>query len=276
MRQAAVDALADFFETVNGLPIATEATPELLELCLLLYNSLLDDDEWIRDSGAATVSKLLDPAAAHSTDDYLLMPLIVPAARHKLLEFLKLRFHNSSALWTESLHRLVRVQLTTSIETQGSIPSSPPKALLEDVRRDDTALFVEEKQNLYIDEAHEAGVWQEVLLSIDRRTIDTGTLDDVHDWALEGVDALIEAAEKEVDGPLGWTSKPDVFTLGVRILLAAEMLLRSSELQAIENNDKGLCERLRKLLLVGQKRNLRPAWMRMLCGILGDTIEAKI
>ncbi|KAK5092851.1 hypothetical protein LTR16_007642, partial [Cryomyces antarcticus] len=36
---------------------------------------------------------------------------------------------------------------------------------------------------------------------------------------------LTEAAQAEVDGALGWTSKPEVFALGMRVVYGADVLL---------------------------------------------------
>ncbi|KAL8970987.1 MAG: hypothetical protein Q9197_003508 [Variospora fuerteventurae] len=264
-RRAAVDSLANFFEVIKELPAAAEWNPVLLELYLLIYTSLLDDNEDIRDTGATVASKLLDSTTSQNPQDRLPLSLMVPAARDKLLEHLKHNYHDSPSLWTHSLQRLLGLHLIPSVNSRKNLLFPSPKALLEDANREDPSLFAEEKQNLYVDNAQEARVWQEVLLSLDRSTADADHLRNLHVWAVDGVDALIEVAEREnLDGPLGWTSKPDVFTLGVRILLAVEVALRVSANGGIANQDEVLRQRIRKLFEVGKECELRPAWMRML------------
>ncbi|KAI4113158.1 MAG: hypothetical protein LQ345_005799 [Seirophora villosa] len=276
-RQAAIDSLANFFKAVKELPAPAKTSSVMLELYLLIYDSLLDDDEDVRDSGATVASMLLDSATSQDTKDGLPISLMVPAARNKLLEFCQHTYHNSLTLWTQSLKRLLGFHSMPSVNTRNDLLHWPsPKALLQEANREDTALFVEEKQNLYIDDAQEARVWQEVLLNLHRNTISADDLANLHAWALEGVDALIKVAGGEIDGPLGWTSKPDVFTLGVRILLAAEAVLRFSSSSSADGSGVGeevvvLRGRVQELFELGRRCELRPAWMRMLRDMARET-----
>lgn len=263
--------MARFFELMEGSPTLLKPSPETLRLYLVLYDSLLDDDQDVRDSGAATVSKLLVSASLHDNSTHSPIPYMVPAARHQLLRLLRDHCHGSAELWTESWRRIIGSlivgELTDTIMAT-QLPS--PRTLLEGLKHDDNALFVEEKQNLYIDKAQEAGLWQEMLLSLDPTVSNAGVLQHTHSWALEGLDALIEATEGDKDGPLGWTSKPDICVLGVRILLAAEAVLHFCQYEGFDLDNEALRERLRKLYSVGQKCNLRPAWMRVLSRTLRE------
>ncbi|KAL8811725.1 MAG: hypothetical protein Q9200_001557, partial [Gallowayella weberi] len=254
-RQAAIDSLTAYLYTLNDMPSETETLFKRVDLLLILYDSLLDDDEDVRDTGAATVSTLLSSAASKDDTDAVRVPLMVPAARRRLLDLLKKRCSKSSNLWLEAVQRLVGID--ASEEPYSSPDQSPqgplfasPRVLLEKLKVDDTALFVEERQNLYIDEAHEAGVWREVLLSLESSAIEPGILRQLWIWATEGLDALTEVAESEVDGPLGWTSKPETFTLGVRILHAAEALMRLAEDKRLGVNRDALRMQLEKLRAV--------------------------
>lgn len=258
---------------MQGSSTPVEPSSEMLRLYLLLYDSLLDDDEIVRESGAATVSKLLVPATSQGISTRSPISFTVPAARHQLLKLLREDYHGSATLWIESWQRIIgcpSIGERTDTTRFTQLPS--PKTVLEALRRDDNALFVEEKQNLYIDEAREAELWQAVLISLDRMVWNADALQHLHSWAVKGVDALIEAAQGEEDGPLGWTSKPDVYVLGVRILLAAEAAQLFCQYEAVDVDDKALGERLRNLSFLGQKCSLRPAWMRMLRRILGDAV----
>ncbi|KAL8806723.1 MAG: hypothetical protein Q9182_001120 [Xanthomendoza sp. 2 TL-2023] len=265
-RQAAVDSLTAYLCTLDDMPSETEILSERVDLLLILYDSLLDDDEDVRDTGAATVSKLLSSTTSKDDIDIVRVPLMVPAARHRLLDFLKQHCSRSSILWLEAVQRLVG---TDGSEEPLSSPDQPPQgpifaspgALLQKLKVDDTALFVEERQNLYIDEAHEAGVWREVLLSLESSAIEPGTLRRLWDWATEGLDALIEVAKREMDGPLGWTSKPETFTLGVRILNAAEALIRLAEDESLGINRDALRVQLEKLRALGEPGWLNAAWL---------------
>ena len=225
-----------------------------------LYDSLLDDDEDVRNTGAATVSNLLASIAAQDDNAALQIPLMVPAASHQLLEFLKARFRNSSAFWAEAVQRIIGKQ--TRLQQLPGFPS--PRTSLERLKPEDTTLFVEEKQNLYIDEAKEAGIWLDVFLSVDSAAIETETLRKLERWTLEGIDALIETASTEFDGPLGWTSKPEVLTLGVRILHAAHALMHYSRNDSLCVDGSGLRTRLKNMLVVGEQSQINGTWMRMI------------
>ncbi|KAL8920823.1 MAG: hypothetical protein Q9172_004329 [Xanthocarpia lactea] len=265
-RQAAIDSLAEYFE--NKKVDSNEAL-ENLELFLNLYDSLIDDEEDVRERGAAAVSKLLLSVAAEGDTELVQIPLMVPAARHQLLHFLKIRYRSSSILWTLAVQRLVgRPSYPTLPYTLQQSDQMPhfysPRTLLGQLRKDDTALFVEERQNLYIDDAQEAGTWSEVLLSLNHTAINLETLGKLEIWTTEGVAALIEVAVTEIDGSLGWTSKPEVFTLGVRILHAAQALIRFSANVSLGVNGDTMRDRLDKLLHVGEESSLNPAWLRMI------------
>lgn len=185
---------------------------------------------------------------------------MVPAASHQLLEFLKARYRDSPAFWAEAVQRIVGKQSRPQ-----QLPEFPsPRTSLERLKPEDTTLFVEEKQNLYIDEAKEGGIWLEVLLSIDTSAIETETLRKLESWTLEGIDALIETASTEFDGPLGWTSKPEVSTLGVRILHAAYALMHYSKNESLGVDGSGLRTRLKDVLVVGEQSQVNGTWMRMI------------
>ncbi|KAL9002706.1 MAG: hypothetical protein Q9180_009953, partial [Flavoplaca navasiana] len=177
------------------------------------------------------------------------IPLMVPAASHRLLEYLKARYHNFSAFLAEAVQRIIGKQSRPQ-----QLPRFPsPRTSLERLKPEDTTLFVEEKQNLYIDEAKEAGIWLDVLLSMDSSAIETETLRKLESWTLEGIDALVETASTEFDGPLGWTSKPEVLTLGVRILHAAHALMHYSRNESLSVDGSRLRTRLKDMLVVGEQ-----------------------
>ncbi|KAL8938210.1 MAG: hypothetical protein Q9216_004012 [Gyalolechia sp. 2 TL-2023] len=262
-RQAAVDSLSQYLHITRNQPTEKKIIPKATKLYLILYDFLLDDDEDVRNTAAAAASELLISTTSKDENDAeMSMPLMVPAARSSLLKFLKCHYHSAPHLWTEAAQRLVAGHLSPYAPPKSTFPS--PRALLHELKQDDTALFVEEKQNLYIDEAQEAGVWQEVMLSMHRSAIDHDMLAELGKWSAEGLDALIEVAENEEDGPLGWTSKPDVFTFGTRVLLAAQALLRLSEGEELGVDADGLLARLRRLEEAGVRSLLRAAWMRII------------
>ena len=244
---------------ITHAPDETKSCPQMLALYLILYDFLIDDDEDVRDSAAAAVSNLKPSTEPRSGTEVAQIPLMVPAAQHQLLKFLEVHYHASPALWVESIQRLTGL---SSEQARHGYPS--PSALLEDMIQEDTTLFVEEKQNLYVDECQEAAIWQNVLLGMDRAIIDADMLRKVHAWTLDSVDALTLTACSRLGGPLGWTSKPDVFTSGVRTILAAEALIRLADDKTLSIDIDGLQHRLRRLLLIGTDCWLHPTWLRMI------------
>ncbi|KAL8732091.1 MAG: hypothetical protein Q9166_003045 [cf. Caloplaca sp. 2 TL-2023] len=272
-RQAAIDSLAEYYKRIKDQTTVTNPPLEDVNLFLVLYDSLLDDDEDVRDSGAAAVYKLLTSVAPENEGEDVPIPLMVPAARHQLLKSLQTQCRNSSILWTEAMRRVIGIALPQlpnySLDhLRQWLHLTSPRTLLENLKPDDTALFVEEKQNLYIDEAQEAGIWADVLLSLDQTAIQIDILRQVKKWSVEGLCALIEVAKKEIDGPLGWSSKPEVFSLGVRILHAARAVIRFSEDQTLGADGDALRGQLERLLLVGEEGSLNPAWLRIVRMIL--------
>ncbi|KAL8696436.1 MAG: hypothetical protein Q9201_007659 [Fulgogasparrea decipioides] len=273
-RQAAVDSLAGFLEIVKDTAYGTQRSPEMLQLYLILYDSLLDDDEVVRDSGAAAVLKLDLSAVFRDGSEDPQVPQMVPAAREKLLDLLVAQYEDSSILGMESVQRLVGVRFVAALphgaqEACQIQRYSSPSALFEKIRKDDTTLFVEEKQNLYVDEAQEACNWRRVLISVEWTTNSTGILNGLRHWAIEGVETLIKLTQKEPDGALGWTSKPNVFTMGVRVILAADALILRFEGEGFSIDCTDLRRRLQYLLLVGEEKSLNPAWQRMIKRALG-------
>ena len=123
--------------------------------------------------------------------------------------------------------------------------------------RFDDSLFVVEEQNLYVDEVREARRWRDVLFAASSSSSPSPSptavaaeapsllpqpqqqqrpeLEALETWTLDGLRSLIRLTETTEtdggggdDGPLGWTSKPEVFAICARILVAGTALASSS------------------------------------------------
>lgn len=187
----------------------------LLALALVLYDLLNDDDDEIRNIAASASTSLLRAQDCKKTE--ATVPLLTS---HHLALFLASTFPSSRNLANEAVQRLLG---TTSTSTSTS-PDAEFVAVLAEARKEDTALFATEKQNLYKDDALDAVVWSRVLLSI---TLPPQLLSQLSMWVRDGLSALTATMEKEGDGALGWSSKSEVFTLGIRVICAAEVLVLS-------------------------------------------------
>jgi hypothetical protein len=128
-------------------------------------------------------------------------------------------FPTTVALMREGLWRL-----TGSRILNGCLAPSAVQQFSE-ARHESTALFAIEKQNLFVDEVREAVIWSRVLKRLSKRALTVEHAAALSKWVTEGLEKLIEVADSEVDGPLGWASRPNMFILGMRIILATDVLL---------------------------------------------------
>lgn len=191
-----------------------------------LYDTLNDDDDEIRNLSAETVSALLRKS------------LVALAAQVGLAEYIsKMHVRARSFAWN------VVCRMTGSkLETVDNIRFrlQPIGSQLSGAMEDDDSLFVEEEQNLFIDEVREAKLWSRIF---EETALDTWNWEradfDIENtwsqphaavaaWVMEGLLALNALLAKD-DGPLGWTSKPTVFALATRLLLSANAIIQRHE-----------------------------------------------
>ena len=244
---------------------------ELLGIYLALYDTLVDDDDEVRDKGAAAVSALLsgvdmfengdrDTKSSESESTFTAL-----AAKPKLVRFLLDQYPSSIELWLEAMHRLVR---TKSLDRPLGVDKKTPLRLgsargrFQESIREDTALFAEEKQNMFIDEAQEAATWLDVLVNLKISKVDDFIASELTTWIIEGIQEMLTKAESEIDGPLGWTSKPEVFALGMTFILAGQAVIRLSAQRILHTDTDLLRKQLRRLLDLGQEKSLHPRWLR--------------
>ncbi|KAF2657203.1 hypothetical protein K491DRAFT_756956 [Lophiostoma macrostomum CBS 122681] len=227
----------------------------ILSLACLLYDLLNDDDEEIRDIAATTTSRLL--RAQGSTPFADAVPVITV---NRLGHFLTSRFTFSESLCKEAMRRL-----TGSSNGQTIVPQSFRDALA-DTMEEDTALFSKEKQNLYQDETEDAAFWSQVLRSVNTRALNLATINALSDWVLKGLAALNETAKAEVDGPLGWTTKPEVFVLGMRVFFSVEVVMKCNV------NRAKVMLALREFADVGSQSEVNGTWLERVESILEATV----
>lgn len=281
-RCATVDSIEGFFCVLRSHGFQTWNESTLLGVYVVLYDLLLDDDEDVRDRAAAVTSDFLSTSL--KTPSNLSIPLAPPVASLRLLQYLRTELNRSPFLYIEAAYRLtgarslfklgplaLRPKATdhgkntiidkpSDMESMLSLYLRPIHETMLEVRRQDNSLFAEEKQNLFIDPTKEAENWALVMM---HSSSPGWIIAVIGTWALQGLEVLIETAKNEEDGPLGWTSKPDVFTLGMRIILAAKVQIHWLESGLNRNthfeNTLGL---LRTLLSVGRKSLLNGIWLQ--------------
>ncbi|KAL5444724.1 hypothetical protein PMIN07_003330 [Paraphaeosphaeria minitans] len=216
----------------------------LLGLSLVLYDMLNDDDDEIRDAAARATTTLLN---AHSPPDTLITPCVPILTSHRLSTFLATHFSTSQDLCREALRRLTPTPLRATLFTV------PLAETLAQERQEDTTLFAQEKQNLFIDPTLDALFWSRVL---SRCSADAALATHLGAWVGQALTLLINTSEKEGGGALGWTSKTEVSTLGMRVLFAAEVALRWD----VQNAVKIRCL-LSRFVVVGEEKEVNGLWV---------------
>lgn len=210
-REAAASAIARMNSMWPLLVTDTDLHDNFIRLCIAVYDLLNDDDEDTRLLAAAVTRIIL---AAGRTDKALNMEPIT--ASRKLLAFCEKRWPSSTALTEAAFKR--------AFDMCSASPASVSDQLQE-LSHGDTALFVEEKQNLYVDEASEVRAWSRVLQRLSTVAISRRSLKHLGTWVLAGVQTLVQHADMHPDGALGWSSKPDIFKLVLQVIYGAEVIL---------------------------------------------------
>ena len=245
----------------------------ILGVYLALYDSLIDDDEDVRDQGARVASTIISKImVTDSVNDSATLSLSPPAARNRLLRFLYDSYAASKKLCVESVRRLTGMDLAPdfiSADMQdGESQSKQGKSVLRlrpvadislEARTTSTVVFVEERQNLYVDTVSEAESWARLLLQLDPDAWPSRLVSDLQIWSVEGLEHIIEILQEGVDGALNLTSKPEAFTLFTRVLQAAKVVImrRGIHPSPEGNGEEHVCVRLlEKLLDLGRSRQL--------------------
>ena len=232
---------------------------------MVLYDVLVDDDEEIREQGSRTVSSLL---SAH-TDTGL--PLSPAAAKSRLLDFLEQRYQGSTVFSVEAVRKLTGLPSIYSAKSHEycsdkddecrsiSLQLRPVAELLLEARAMQIAVFVEEKQNLYVDQISEADGWANILVDMDAAVWEPTVVSAWQSWTTNGLDYLLDFCEKMSDlEALSLISIPEMYTLFMRVVLSAKVLVNGAPQMNAERDRKNHDCRvlLRKLLELGTQRRL--------------------
>ncbi|KAI1437764.1 putative death-receptor fusion protein-domain-containing protein [Xylaria sp. CBS 124048] len=228
-RIAAVEAINSLSITVQFSSDDSESGvsqihPAHLPWLLALYDALTDDDVEVREAAAEAASPILG------------RDLVPVEAAARLSCWLATHFAHEYSFLAHVVGRMVGHDFScasfVSIYVQsGAVGQDwmPAKAQLEEAMRFDNSLFVVEEHNQYIDEVREAKRWRDVFLSLDSSR-GVSANEALAKWTLAGLRTLTQIVQSESanasDGPLGWTSKPQVFAICARILTCASALVK--------------------------------------------------
>lgn len=246
----------------------------------ILYDTLVDDDDDVRSHGASVVSAILSAEGTDHLQTPTRLSLSPPSARLRFLQYLLSTHNQSMRLVLEAVWRLLgltpttdvvrRVELMRMIEDgvlvmidATNLQLKPVSALLENATREQDVVFEEEKQNLYIDPVTEAESWAQVLVKIEPEIWPPGLAETLSHWTAQGLRILCDELDKKGDGPLGLTSKADVFALFMQVLAMTDALLiifRSNSLGIPVHDDSmsTILLQLETLSKIGQEKALHP------------------
>ncbi|KAK5017515.1 hypothetical protein LTR39_001502, partial [Cryomyces antarcticus] len=189
-RYAAVKSLNGFQHTWQLKPSHHHLMPPLLDLYLVVYDALNDDDDEIRETAAKSATRIL-ASEAKGLSSHDVVPLV---ASQKLVAFMTTSHRSSPKLCAQAVSRLTAGNVTANSHIQHV------DTVLIQAKKEDTALFAEEKRNLYVDEVREALLWSQVLKQLSVKALPKPLVAKFAQWVSQGIATLTEAAQAEVDG----------------------------------------------------------------------------
>ena len=246
---------------------------------MVLYDTLLDDDEEIRAQGSRIVSSLL---SAHTDTG---VSLSAVAAKSQLLDFLVHSYRGSTALFEEATRKLTGLPSTFSATSHKyaidndddtrnvSLYLRPVAELSLEARTTQIAVFIEEKQNLYVDEVLEADGWAKLLVHMDPEAWEPTVVSTLESWTAGGLQYLLAFCKNVYDlEALSPISIPRMYTLFIRVILSAKVLMNGATETSSKSNatKQELRVLLEKLLELGTQRRLHGLLLDRIQYILND------
>ena len=126
-----------------------------------------------------------------------------------------------------------------------------------------------EKRNLFKDDTLDTALWSRVLRSMDAVAVPLEYVEGLRNWVMDGLQTLADTATLEEDGALGWTSKAEVFTLGIRVICAAEVLL----VWGLDTMGEAKIKvALRKLADVKEGEGIHGLWLEKIESVLENSV----
>ncbi|KAK6436425.1 hypothetical protein LTR95_007386 [Oleoguttula sp. CCFEE 5521] len=240
------------------------AQPLSQSLCVLLYDLMNDDDEDIRIGAAKTAVEILRICGEHS-GRHGLVPLV---AGQRLVRMMV-------RIWPASRDLAgVAMARAFGIDRKGATSVA---SRMKRTHGQSTELFAEEKQNLYIDEAREVRVWSRVLMQMLPSAIPKALLQHLCLWVAQGLNALTAHLKQHGDGPLGASTKAEIFSLGLQVMYSAEWLLHLAETgMRLFVRPSELRGWLVEMLAVGERSAMNCLWTTELQTIAEHAAVARV
>ncbi|KAK3632475.1 hypothetical protein LTR56_016357 [Elasticomyces elasticus] len=211
---AAALAIAHLDYAWSVLSSHPELSRDMISLCMAVYDLLNDDDEEIRMLASTATFRIL-ALDVRSTHQHGLQPAV---ASERLLLYGVRKWSYRPDFADLAICRAFG---------DGHVDEQNVDKQVKASMRSDSALFAEEKQNLYIDETREVKAWAWVILKLPSTALRKAAVAHLSHWTDNGLKALTAQAT-DPTGHSDWCSQPGVFALGLQVIYGAECLLRLS------------------------------------------------
>jgi hypothetical protein len=261
-RFAAVQSISALHHLWTLRPTSKPEGELLLGLAFVLYDLLADDDDEIRNTAALATTTLLQ---TYTRQREQIKPAVPVLTAHRLARFLVRHFRTTPALCKEALRRL------TDTPPRSRLSSTTFAATFAVASKEETALFSTEKQNLFYDPTLDTVVWSRVLCScsISPTGIPPHLRAGLKDWVVEGLTVLGSTAKTESDVALGWSAKADVFSLGMRVICAAGVVMKWEGTSAAGTHVR---RALVDFLEAGREGEVHGLWIEKGAKVLEDSV----
>ncbi|KAL4933322.1 THADA/TRM732 family protein [Aspergillus undulatus] len=256
-RYAAATSISAFARTYRPHRTPPRVDATFLEIYLILYDLLNDDDEELRDIAASTASWILSYSSVSPSKAVTLSPI---NASELFATFLADNYTQSQLLSTRAIRYILGLEPRigdSSRSSESETTLMPVSYITSELRKESTILFEEEKQNLFIEAVREVDLWCEALTRL--AVLDEQLLKDVFSWVSDGLTCFsdILARPDGEDGLVGWIAKPEAYTLAVRVVSLASVMgsrgFSASAGGALGGDAQGLLKgKLRTLLETGR------------------------
>jgi hypothetical protein len=259
-RYAAVRSLASFKYALKRPEGIVEKDHFFLEVYVFLYDMLNDDDEEIRDLAAKTASWILSDSMSSLRKNMAYSPL---RAAGYLIELIADCYSSSPDLCRIAIERILGQKYRQGLSSS-AIPFRAVEDIVREHHQDSTVLFEAEKQNLFADEIREAANWSNALLQLEEAAFEDDLLRSLNRWVSQGLEYLVNMASSAAeDGPLGWTSKSEIYIVGMQLISAASVFVAGTSpiLSRFSHEKEMISSQLDKLLEHGNKISLHPHWL---------------
>ncbi|KMP05614.1 hypothetical protein CIRG_05295 [Coccidioides immitis RMSCC 2394] len=250
MAQTLSSALAEETCLILGLERMDAYSPysaSFIEIYFLLYDMLNDDDEELRDASTHIASNFFS--------DLLPTPELPLTTNVTLARFVTQFFPISHKVFEGALFRFMG-------NRGDKVSFTPIRDQLNELQKESTVLFLEEKQNLYIDEVREIEIWSSVLAQLDHSGPPTDLGLKFVSWVCEGLSELREELrKKQARGILGWMSGPDALAMSMRLIHGAKVLLATNAFGCPAYKTSTIHDTLQDMLEIGESAGIYEPWI---------------